>query len=177
MANEEKLMYIKCYINIPYHKIYEIISNKNIWEYVSLHKIGDVLYTLNLFCFFVSWWWPKVERLLLYCSSWREFVSYWLYCFTLLKLLVVEVCTLRLLLVIPPASTKLRGGYTGYTLSICPSVRLSVCGQNHVRSVSSKVLIGSFLYLHILSSNLRNCVACNVCFKMQKKILANSLNL
>ena len=29
--------------------------------------------------------------------------------------------------IIPPASTKLKGGYTGITLSVCPSVRLSVC--------------------------------------------------
>ena len=28
---------------------------------------------------------------------------------------------------IPPASTKLKGGYTGFTLSICLSVHLSVC--------------------------------------------------
>ena len=29
--------------------------------------------------------------------------------------------------IIPPASTKLKGGYTGITLSVCPSVRPSVC--------------------------------------------------
>ena len=45
-------------------------------------------------------------------------------------------------------------------------VRLSVCGQNRVRSVSSTILVGSISYLHILSSNLRRCVACNVCFKI-----------
>ena len=55
--------------------------------------------------------------------------------------------------VIPPTSTKLKGGYTGITLSVRPSVRLSVCGQNRVRSVSSTILIGSISYLHILSSN------------------------
>ena len=42
-------------------------------------------------------------------------------------------------------------------------VRLSVCGQNHVRSVSSTILIGSISYLHFLSSNFRRCVACKVC--------------
>ena len=31
------------------------------------------------------------------------------------------------LLIIPPASTKLKGGYTGITLSVCLSVRLSIC--------------------------------------------------
>ena len=57
-------------------------------------------------------------------------------------------------------------------------VRLFVCGQNRVRSVSSTILIGSISYLHILSSNFRRCVTCNDCFKIQKfKILANSLNL
>ena len=45
-------------------------------------------------------------------------------------------------------------------------VRLSVCGQNRVRSVSSTILIGSISYLHILSSNFRRCVACNVRFKI-----------
>ena len=37
-------------------------------------------------------------------------------------------------------------------------VRLSVCGQNRVRSVSSTILIGSISYLHIFSSNLRRCL-------------------
>ena len=60
--------------------------------------------------------------------------------------------------------------------SVPPSVCLSVCGQNRVRSVSSTLLVGSISYLHILSSNFRRCVACNVCFKICKcKILANSL--
>ena len=86
------------------------------------------------------------------------------------------------ILIIPPASTKLIGGYTGITLSVCPSVRpsvrLSVCGQNRVRSVSSRMLIGSISYLHILSSNFRRCVACNAHFKIQKlEILAIFLNL
>ena len=62
-----------------------------------------------------------------------------------------------------PASTKLKGGYTGFILSVCPSYCLSVCGQNRVRSVSSTILVGSISYLHILSSNLRRCAACNVC--------------
>ena len=82
---------------------------------------------------------------------------------------------------IPPASTKLIGGVYWYhlvrlsvcpsvrpsvRLSVCPSVCLSVCGQNRVRSVSSTILIGSISYLHILSSNLRRCVACNARFKI-----------
>ena len=63
-------------------------------------------------------------------------------------------------------------------LSVCLSVRLSICGQNHVRSVSSTILIGSISYLHILASNFRRCVACNARFEIQKfAILANFLNL
>ena len=51
-------------------------------------------------------------------------------------------------------------GHTGFTLS--------VCGQNRVLSVFSAILIGSISYLHILSSNFRECVACNVCSKIKK---------
>ena len=62
----------------------------------------------------------------------------------------------------------------GILVSPCQSVRLSVCGQNRVCSVSSTILNGSISYLHILSSNFRRCVACNACFKIQKfEILAN----
>ena len=68
--------------------------------------------------------------------------------------------------IIPSASTKLKGGIL---VSHCPSVRLSVCGQNRVRSVSSTILVGSISYLHILSSNLRRCVTCKVCFKTKKR--------
>ena len=48
-----------------------------------------------------------------------------------------------------------------------PSI-LNVCGQNRVRSVSLKILFGSILYLHILSSNFRRCFACKVFFKIRK---------
>ena len=47
-------------------------------------------------------------------------------------------------------------------------VRLSVCGQNRVRSVSSTILVGFISYLHILSSNFRRCVVCNARFKILK---------
>ena len=62
-----------------------------------------------------------------------------------------------------------------YAISDCPFICLSVCGQNHVRSVSSRILIRSISYLHILSSNFRMCVACKARFKIE--ILANFLNL
>ena len=48
------------------------------------------------------------------------------------------------------------------------SVRLSVCGQNCVRFISSTILVGSISYLHILSSYFRRCVACKVLFQNSK---------
>ena len=83
--------------------------------------------------------------------------------------------------IITPASTKLKGGRVCWFhlvhLSVCryvrPSVRLSirpsVClsvDRNGVRSVSSTILIRSISYLHILSSNFKRCVTCNICFKI-----------
>ena len=77
--------------------------------------------------------------------------------------------------IIPPLQRSWKGGIL---VSPCPSVCLSVCGQNSVRSVSSTILIGPILYLHILSSNFRRCVTCKGCLKFQKfKNLANSLNV
>ena len=83
-----------------------------------------------------------------------------------------------LMIVIPPTSTKLKGGYTGFTSYVRLSVGLSICGQNHVCSVASTIPARSISYLHILSNNFRRCVACKVCFKIQKfAILVNFLNL
>ena len=50
-----------------------------------------------------------------------------------------------------PTLMKLKGGYTGFTLSVCPSVHLSICGQNRVRSVSSTILIKFWRILLICS--------------------------
>ena len=73
-------------------------------------------------------------------------------------------------------STKLKG--------VCwfHHVRLSVCGQNRVHSVSSIILTGSISYLPILLSNFRRCVTHNVLLLLfskfkHLKISANSLNL
>ena len=63
----------------------------------------------------------------------------------------------------PPLQRSWKGVYW-FTLS----VRLSVCGQNRVRSVSSTILVGFMYYLHILSSNFRRCITCKVCFKIHK---------
>ena len=63
--------------------------------------------------------------------------------------------------VIPRASTKLKGGYTGITLSICPSVD-RIVSPLYLQQYS----LDPFSYLHILSSNFRRCVACNARFKI-----------
>ena len=118
-------------------------------------------------------------------ETWRK--SYRLLKGTRKKLQVCEILFICFQFVstnfiMPPTSTKLKGGYTGFTLSVRPltrpdlhhvvglfilrEVRLCVCGQNRVCAVSSTILIGSISYLHILSSNFRRCVACTVCFKI-----------
>ena len=59
-----------------------------------------------------------------------------------------------------PHTTKLLGGYIGFTRSVCPSVRPSVHPASCVCSVTPTVLVGSFSYLYILLSNFRRCVTC-----------------
>ena len=56
--------------------------------------------------------------------------------------------------------------FHGVRTSVRRSVRLCVCGQNIFLSVSSTIPVGSISYLHILPSNFRRCVACNVCFQI-----------
>ena len=61
-----------------------------------------------------------------------------------------------------------RSWKVGILVSPRSSVRMSICGQNRVSSVSSTVFIRSISYLHILSSNFRGYVACKACFKILK---------
>ena len=79
--------------------------------------------------------------------------------------------SLQVYFLIIPSLNEVEGGIL---VSPCPSARLSVCGQNRVRSLSSTILAGSISYLH----TFRRCVACKVFFKCNRiDILANSLNL
>ena len=86
-------------------------------------------------------------------------------------------------IVIPPTSTKLKGGYTGITLSVCLSVRPSVCPS--VDKIVSALYLQQFSSdpFHICTSYQAtkegvSRVNCNACFKIQKfEILANFLNL
>ena len=63
-------------------------------------------------------------------------------------------------------TTKLFGGYIGFTLSVRPSVRPSVCPASRVPSLAPTVLVGPFSYFYILSSNFRRCVLCKVTCKI-----------
>ena len=102
-----------------------------------------------------------------YCVSFKDIVLHLISTWNI-SLNLTKINMRWYFIIIPPASTKLKGGFTGITLSVCPSVRPSVCGQNRVRSVSSTIFIGSISYLHFLSSNFRRCVACNARFKIIK---------
>ena len=63
--------------------------------------------------------------------------------------------------IIIPHATKL-GGYIGFTLSVCPSVRLSVCLLTfRVHPVASTVQDGFFPYLAQMINIMRGCVACD----------------
>ena len=66
-------------------------------------------------------------------------------------------CFLKLIF-IPSASTKLKGGYTGFILSVCPSV-------DRIMSVLYLQQYSSYPF-HICTSNFRRCNACIVCFKI-----------
>ena len=57
---------------------------------------------------------------------------------------------------------EVRGGYIGFTLSVCLSVRLSVCLLTfRVRPVASAVQDGFFPYLVQIINSMRGCVACD----------------
>ena len=61
----------------------------------------------------------------------------------------------QMLLIIPPASTKLKGGYTGITLSVCPSVRLwtescPLCNFNNTHRIH-------FIFAHLIRQLKKVC--------------------
>ena len=72
-------------------------------------------------------------------------------------------------LIIPPASTKLKGGIL---VSPCPSVCPSVClwTESCPLCIFNNTHRIHFIW-HILSSNFRRCVACKVCIKVKKFII------
>ena len=104
----------------------------------------------------------KAANELVLCNDWLLVFSNTTVCWPFMRAIFIPPNA--------PASTKLKGVYTGITSS--------VCGQNRVHSVPSTILIGSISYLLILSSNLRRCVACNTRYKILIfEILTIFLNL
>ena len=63
--------------------------------------------------------------------------------------------TITVKIIIPPASTKLKGGYTGITLSVCPSVRLwtescPLCIFNNTHRIH-------FIFAHLIKQLQKVC--------------------
>ena len=72
-----------------------------------------------------------------------------------------------------PRPTKLEGGYTGFTLSVCPSVRLSVrpsvCRRHGFRSISQDccgISISNFICLLMVAIGRSLLIFSDVTFKM-----------
>ena len=69
-----------------------------------------------------------------------------------------------------PPQNKVVGGYIGFTPSLCLSVRPSRIPSNLWRI--QFWLDPFYIYIYIISSNFRKCVACKVTCKISKKNLA-----
>ena len=93
--------------------------------------------------------------------------------------LLLAVFIFSIYLFLYPPHNEVVGGYIGFILylhlcvspSVCPSICPSVpypMSTSHVHSVAPTVLVGSILYLYILSSEFRRCVACRVSCKVWK---------
>ena len=72
-----------------------------------------------------------------------------------------------------PRPTKLEGGYTGFTLSVrlsvCPSVRPSVCRRHGFRSISQVcfgISISNFICMLMVAIGRRLLIFSDVTFKM-----------
>ena len=68
-----------------------------------------------------------------------------------------------------PRPTKLEGGYTGFTLSVCPSVRPSVCRRHGFRSISQVcfgISISNFICMLMVAIGKSLLIFSDVTFKM-----------
>ena len=71
-------------------------------------------------------------------------------------------------LFIPPPN-EVGGGYTGFTLSVCPSVRPSVCRRHGFRSISQVcfgISISNFIYMLMVAIGRSLLIFSDVTFKM-----------
>ena len=84
-----------------------------------------------------------------------------------------QIVGLRICFIIP---MKLKWGYTGFILSIFPvhlSVCTSICGHNHVRSLSSNIQDGSILFTHLINKFKRVCHVLSAVQNSKIAILGN----
>ena len=68
-----------------------------------------------------------------------------------------------------PRPTKLEGGYTGFTLSVCPSVCPSVCRRHGFRSISQVcfgISISNFICMLMVAIGRSLLIFSDVIFKM-----------
>ena len=68
-----------------------------------------------------------------------------------------------------PAQRSWRGGYTGFTLSVCPSVRLSVCRRHGFWSISQVcfgISISNFICMLMVAIGRSLLIFSDVAFKM-----------
>ena len=98
------------------------------------------------------------------------FIIDFLHCFSMYNLSKFMIFTSIYLY---PRPTKLEGGYTGFTLSVCPSVRLSVrpsvCRRHGFRSISQVcfgISISNFIYMLMVAISRSLLIFSDVTFKM-----------
>ena len=75
----------------------------------------------------------------------------------------------RVHILLYPRPTKLEGGYTGFTLSVCPSVRPSVCRRHGFRSISQVcfgISISNFICMLMVAIGRSLLIFSDVTFKM-----------
>ena len=87
------------------------------------------------------------------------------------RTLSYKTCTivqLFVLVVIPPPN-EVGGGYTGFTLSVCPSVRPSVCRRHGFRSINQVcfgISISNFICMLMVAIGRSLLIFSDVTFKM-----------
>ena len=75
----------------------------------------------------------------------------------------------KIMTLLYPRPTKLEGGYTGFTLSVCPSVRPSVCRRHGFRSISQVcfgISITNFICMLMVAIGRSLLIFSDVTFKM-----------
>ena len=83
--------------------------------------------------------------------------------------LIGKMCLCGKVMYLYPRPTKLEGGYTGFTLSVCPSVRLSVCRRHGFRSISPVcfgISISNFICMLMVAIGRSLLIFSDVTFKM-----------